>query len=73
MSRLRPVEARKVVRLLARHGFQVVGQAGSHLKMRRDDVLLVIPMHASRPVKAGLVRKLLKQAGLDPHSALDDL
>lgn len=73
MSRLRPVEARRLVAFLQRQGYVVVGQSGSHVKLRRGDSVLVVPAHARSPVKAGLVLKILKQAGLDPHAALDDL
>lgn len=74
MTRLRPIEARRLLTFLARHGFQTVSQSGSHVKLRRDDgVTLVVPFHARRPVKAGLVFKILKQAGVDPHTAMDEL
>jgi predicted RNA binding protein YcfA (HicA-like mRNA interferase family) len=74
VSRLRPVEARRLLAFLTARGFRVVGQTGSHVKLRGGDGrLLVVPCHARRPVKAGLVFRILKQAGLDPHEALDSL
>lgn len=73
MSRLRPIEARRLISYLRKQGFALVGQTGSHVKLRRGPLLLVVPAHARQPVKAPLVLKLLKQAGLDPHRALDEL
>lgn len=73
MSRLRPIPARRLIAYLGNQGFAAIAQTGSHLKMRRGNVTLVIPVHARQPVKAGLVLKILKQAGLDPHAALDEL
>ncbi|HUR26507.1 MAG TPA: type II toxin-antitoxin system HicA family toxin [Candidatus Thermoplasmatota archaeon] len=72
-ERLRPVEARRLVSFLIKQGFAIIGQTGSHLKLRRGNEMLVVPMHARQPVKPGLVLKILKQAGVDPHAALDDL
>ncbi|MHB1260757.1 MAG: type II toxin-antitoxin system HicA family toxin [Thermoplasmatota archaeon] len=74
MSRLRPIDARRLVKFLVRHGFHVAGQSGSHVKLKRGDgTMLVIPMHARNPVKPGLVLKVLKQAGFDPHATLDEI
>ena len=73
MSRLRPVEARRLVAFLLKQGFVRVGQTGSHCKLRRDAVLVVIPVHARHPVKAGIVLRVLKQAGVDPHKAMEEL
>jgi predicted RNA binding protein YcfA (HicA-like mRNA interferase family) len=62
---LRPVEARKLVRVLASIGYRRVSQSGSHLKLRHaDGRILVVPMHANQPVNVGLLRAILRQAGL---------
>ncbi|HUR64515.1 MAG TPA: type II toxin-antitoxin system HicA family toxin [Candidatus Thermoplasmatota archaeon] len=61
MSRLRPIEARRLVRALEQLGYRRVRQSGSHLKLRHPDGrTLVVPVHAAKPVKAGILR----QAGL---------
>lgn len=71
MSGLRPVPARIVIRFLESRGFVVVGQRGSHVKLRNaHNVTVVVPHHPGRDVKIGLLHKILKEAGLDAEDFL---
>ncbi len=66
MSKLPVVSGRQAVRVLTRIGYQVVRQKGSHIRLRDntnpDHLPLTIPDH--RSVKPGLLRELLRDAGL---------
>ena len=65
MTALRPIEVRKLVRVLESIGDRRVSQAGSHLKLRHaDGRILVVPIHAGNPIKVGLLRAILRQADL---------
>ena len=65
MAGLRPVPARKLVRILQEEGFARVSQRGSHLKLRHPDGrTLVVPIHRGRDVKVGLLRAVLAEAGI---------
>jgi len=66
VSRLRPLEFREVLRLLSDAGFRPVSQRGSHLKLRhRDGRIIIVPIHSGRPIKVGLLHRILRDAGID--------
>ena len=66
-GRLPGVSARQLLRALERAGFSVVRSSGSHhyLIHRTDSSRrTVVPYHAARDLPRGLVRAILRQAGL---------
>ncbi len=60
-----PMTPREMIIHLKKNGFTVVGQNGSHVKMRNDATgrQTEIPYH-STALKKGLEQAILKQAGL---------
>lgn len=49
MSKLRPVEADKVVKALSKLGFEIARQKGSHLVMKHPDGrVTVVPIHGEK-------------------------
>ena len=65
MPRLNRLEARDIVRLLGRFGFEVISMRGSHAKLvrirssgRRE--VRIVPMH--RQLTAGTVHAIYRQA-----------
>ena len=62
--RLPNITAKKAVNALARGGFDIVDQRGSHVRMRNmEGVQIVIPMHTG-DIKRPLLKAAIKQAGL---------
>ena len=55
--------AKDLVKVLEKNGFIFVSQKGSHLKLRRGPMIIIVPMHKG-DLKTGLERAILKQAGL---------
>jgi len=59
---------REIIKALSKSGFYVVSQKGSHVKLRKksDDrvITVVVPVHANKPVKRALLRKIIKDAKL---------
>jgi predicted RNA binding protein YcfA (HicA-like mRNA interferase family) len=76
MSRRLPaLSFREVVRALERLGFQIDHVTGSHyrLKHTRDPRRnAVVPRH-SRDIKRGVLRSIIRQAGLTVEEFLDGL
>jgi predicted RNA binding protein YcfA (HicA-like mRNA interferase family) len=71
MPGLRPVPARKLIRVLQEEGFVRISQRGSHLKLRHPDGrTLVVPIHSGRDVKVGLLRAVLAEAGVSVEDFL---
>ena len=71
MTGLRPLPARKLLRVLDGLGFAPVGQKGSHVKLRKEGgPTIVVPVHPGRDLKVGLLRKILREAGIDVEDFL---
>ena len=66
-DRLPSLKADQVIRALRRAGFEVTRIKGSHHIIRhRDDGSrsTVVPSHAGKDIKRGLLRKIIADAGL---------
>jgi predicted RNA binding protein YcfA (HicA-like mRNA interferase family) len=74
MSRLPILSGRKVIRALEQIGFEVVGQKGSHVRLKHEDGRVVtVPVHAGQDISRGLLRKILRDAELTPQKLKDSL
>ena len=64
MAKPKTLSGPDVVRILARFGFEVISQRGSHIKLRRDRLgvreTLTVPNH--RELDRGTVLAIYKQA-----------
>ncbi|MDW7711688.1 MAG: type II toxin-antitoxin system HicA family toxin [Deferrisomatales bacterium] len=60
------MSGKDLARLLEGHGWRLLRVQGSHHIYGRAGsiVRLSVPIHATRPLKAGLLKHLLKLAGL---------
>ncbi len=64
MPKIPPVPPEKMIKILTASGFVVIRQKGSHVILRKGKKLLVVPVHKGKPLKRGLVRLILKEAGI---------
>jgi predicted RNA binding protein YcfA (HicA-like mRNA interferase family) len=67
MPKLPAVSGQEIIRALEQLGFIVASQKGSHVKLRRDAKLCVVPLH--KEVKKGTLAGILRQADV----SADDL
>jgi predicted RNA binding protein YcfA (HicA-like mRNA interferase family) len=58
-----PVSGKETVRRLRKLGWEVVGQNGSHIKMRKGKRRTTVPVHANKSLKLGLLRTIERQTG----------
>lgn len=60
-----PMTSREMISHLQEHGFRIVSQNGSHVKLANSETnkTVIVPYH-SRSLKKGLEHTILKQAGL---------
>lgn len=62
MSKLPLLSWRDIVKALAKAGFQVARQKGSHLILVKDEYIVPVPKH--REIKRGLLHAIIAEAGL---------
>jgi predicted RNA binding protein YcfA (HicA-like mRNA interferase family) len=62
LSRLPLLSWREVVKILAKAGFQVARQKGSHLILIKDEYVVPVPKH--KEIKKGLLMEIIAEAGL---------
>lgn len=67
------LSARAVMRKLERAGFKFVYARGSHHFFHHpiSDRITSVPLHGSKDIGRGLLRKIIKQAGLTVDEFLD--
>ena len=68
MSRLPLLSWREVVKVLAKAGFQVARQKGSHLILIKDEYVVPVPKH--KEIKKGLLMEIITEAGLTKEEFL---
>ena len=68
MSRLPLLSWHEVVKILAKAGFQVARQKGSHLILIKDEHIVPVPKH--KEIKRGLLMEIIAEAGLTKEEFL---
>lgn len=66
---MKQLNARQLQSLLSVRGWSFVRQnGGSHMQFKKIGVdrIITIPVHGSRPIPIGLLRKILRDAEIDP-------
>ncbi|HYM72079.1 MAG TPA: type II toxin-antitoxin system HicA family toxin [Stellaceae bacterium] len=73
MTDLPSVNAARLIRALQRAGFFVHHATGGHYVLKHADrpaVRIVVPFHGSADVKRGILRSILRQAGLSAEDLI---
>ena len=68
-EKIRQFTARELERLLARYGFLLVSQKGSHRKWRNQSTgrQVIVPSHAGRTLPLGTLRNILSNSEIAEH------
>lgn len=61
MPKLPALKSREVVSALKQAGFYEVRQRGSHLQLKRGNLLVTVPIHTG-DLKPGTLRSIIRQA-----------
>lgn len=72
MPSLPRVSGAVTVRTLEKLGFKQMRQRGSHVVLRRGDVVTVVPLHR-RDLAIGTLHGVLKQAGVTAEEFIEQL
>jgi predicted RNA binding protein YcfA (HicA-like mRNA interferase family) len=68
LSKLPLLSWREVVKALAKVGFQVARQKGSHLILLKNEYIVPVPKHEK--IKRGLLIEIITEAGLTKEEFL---
>lgn len=68
MSRFPLLSWREVVKVLAKAGFQIARQKGSHLILIKDESIVPVPKH--KEIKRGLLMEIIAEAGFTKEEFL---
>jgi predicted RNA binding protein YcfA (HicA-like mRNA interferase family) len=69
MPKLPVLSGDALIRALQRLDFEQTGQRGSHVKLRRDQAICIVPLH--RELKRGTLAGILRQADVSADDLLD--
>ena len=72
MPNLPRVSGAATVRALEKLGFRQVRRRGSHVVLRRNDIVTVVPLHR-RDLAIGTLHGILKQAGVTADEFIEQL
>ncbi|MBI2595591.1 type II toxin-antitoxin system HicA family toxin [Candidatus Daviesbacteria bacterium] len=65
MPKLSPINAKELIKILQKKGFEVIHQKGSHVRLRYPDGRkTTVPMHAGEKIGVGLLRKILRDVNI---------
>ena len=62
MPRLPVLSGREIVNILHAEGFSTVGQRGSHMRLKKNSQIVIVPMHDEIPV--GTLKSIIRQSAL---------
>jgi predicted RNA binding protein YcfA (HicA-like mRNA interferase family) len=67
VSRRFPVRnAREVIKILRKHGFELIAQSGSHQKWRHENGRqVIVAMHGNKPIPIGTLKSIIEGSGLN--------
>ena len=68
---LKPLLAKTVIKVLAKLGFKVMRQRGSHVFLKHPDGrVTIVPIHPGEKIGRGLLLKIIKDAKLTKEEFL---
>ena len=71
MPKIPPISPNKLIKILEKEGFKVIRQKGSHVIMINSKKnRIVIPVHPGKDIKPGLIRAILREAGISREKLL---
>ena len=72
MPKTPPLKPHKLIKILEKTGFKVVRQKGPHVIMMNDrKTRIVVPVHPGKDIKPGLIRAIIREAGISREKFLE--
>jgi len=71
LPKIQSVDSTQLIKILDRQGFKVIRQKGSHvILINQQKTRIVIPVHPGKDLKPGLVRAIIREAGISREEFL---
>jgi predicted RNA binding protein YcfA (HicA-like mRNA interferase family) len=71
LPKIPPINSNWLIKILEKEGFQVIRKKGSHIILiNKEKNRIVIPMHPGKAIKPGLLRAILREAGINREKFL---
>jgi predicted RNA binding protein YcfA (HicA-like mRNA interferase family) len=71
LPKISPAKANQLIKILEAEGFKVIRQKGSHvILINQEKNRIVIPIHQEKDIKPGLLRAILREAGINREKFL---
>ena len=68
------MDSNQLIKILDRQGFSVIRQKGSHvILINEQKTRIVVPVHPGKDLKPGLVRAIIREAGISREEFLKRL
>jgi len=61
------MDAKEVLKILKENGFIKKSQKGSHIKLTKDDKVVIVPSHGARDIPIGTLKNIQRQSGITFH------
>ncbi|QNK85949.1 type II toxin-antitoxin system HicA family toxin [Aliarcobacter cryaerophilus] len=58
------MDSKEVLRRLKAAGFVKKSQKGSHIKLEKDNKVVILPTHGSKDIPIGTLKRIEKQSGI---------
>lgn len=62
--KLKNIKSREVIKILQKNGFDIKRQSGTHVILRNNGKMVVVPVHHVT-IPIGTLKSIEKQSGLD--------
>jgi predicted RNA binding protein YcfA (HicA-like mRNA interferase family) len=58
-----PTSGKQIIKKLRKAGWEVIPQTGSHVKLRKEKIMTIVPVHGNKDLPKGTVKGIEKQTG----------
>jgi predicted RNA binding protein YcfA (HicA-like mRNA interferase family) len=71
LPKIPQINSIQLIKILEQEGFKVIRQKGSHvILINKEKTRIVIPLHPGKDIKPGLLRAIIREAGINREKFL---
>ena len=58
------MNAKQLLKILKQRGFELKSQKGSHKKLIKNEIMVIVPDHGSKDIPKGTLKNIERQSGI---------